>query len=77
MVGVLHIGQNVDGFDLIHKAFRDDMVVDAPTQVLPTGIGTVAPPAVAVGFLHQVAETVDIAIAKEFSEPFTLLRQET
>ena len=71
-----HLGQDTDVGDAVLKAVSHHMVVDAPTQVLGTGTSAEAPPAVLVGFLHQMPETVDVAVAEELGHPLAFLRQE-
>ena len=76
MVGVHHLGQDVDLGDAVLHVVGHHVVVDAPAEVLATSTGAEAPPAVTVGFLHQVTETVDIAIAEEVGHPLAFLGQE-
>ena len=51
------------------------MIVDAPTQVLLACPGAETPPAVSVGFLHQMTEAVDVAVTEEIGHPLAFFRQ--
>ena len=76
MVGVHHLGQDAYTSDAILQIVGHHVVVDAPAEVLGTGTGAEAPPAVLVGFFHQLAETVDVAVAEEVGHPLAFLGQE-
>ena len=76
MVGLYHLGQDVDVGDAILHVVGHHVVVDTPAEVLLSGAGAEAPPAITVGFLHSVTERVDVAVAEEVGHPLALFRQE-
>ena len=76
MVGVHHLGQDTYLGDVVFQVLCYHVVVDAPAEVFGSGTGTETPPTVLVGFLHQLSETVDVAIAEEVGHPLAFLGQE-
>ena len=76
MVGMHHFGQDADLGDTVFQVLCHHVVVDAPAEVLGAGTGAETPPTVLVGFLHQLSETVDVAIAEEVSHPLAFLGKE-
>ena len=66
MVRVHHLRENVNDIDVLLDVFGDHVIIDAPAEVLASGTGTEAPPAVTVGLLHQITETVNVTIADAF-----------
>ena len=65
VVGVHHLRQNVHLGDAVGEVVSHNMVVDAPAEVFGAGTGTETPPTVSVRLLHQMTETVDVAVAEE------------
>ena len=70
-----HLGQDANIGDTVLKTVGHHVVVDAPTEVLGTGTCTEAPPAVLIGLLHQMSETVDVTVTEEVGHPLPLLGQ--
>ena len=76
MVGMHHLGQNAYICDAVAEIVSHHVVIDAPAKVFGTGTGAKTPPAVMVGLLHQLTETVDIAVAEEIRHPLPLFGEE-
>ena len=77
MVGVFDVGKDVNGLDAVFEYIGNDMIINAPAEIFLAGVGAIAPPTVAIGFFHEMAKTVDVAIAEEISKPRAFLRQES
>ena len=73
MVGMHHFGQDADLGDTVFQVLCHHVVINAPAEVLGTSTSTEAPPTVLVGFLHQLSETVDVAIVEEIGHPLAFL----
>src|SRR5262245_39677635 len=55
-----------------------DLVVDAPPDVVGPGLAAVRPPGVLIGLGVDLAKAVDVAhVAEQLVEPGALLRQES
>src|SRR3569623_3603983 len=79
VVGKLLALVDAGGRDLVLQARRDDVIVDAPTDVLFIRRAAVAPPGVglALGIRMQGAITVDPAdVVENGVQPRALVRQE-
>ena len=76
MVGMHHFGQDTYLGNAVFQVLCYHVVVDAPAEVLSSGTSAEAPPTVLVGFLHQLSETVDVAIAEEVGHPLAFLGKE-
>ena len=77
MVGVHHLGQDAHVSDTVAEVVGHNMIVDAPAEVFGTGTGTEAPPAVLVGFLHELTEAVDVTVAQKVRHPLAFFGQES
>ena len=76
MIRMFHVRKDVHLANAILQVFRNHVIVNAPAEVLGAGAGTEAPPAIAVGFLHQLTEAVDVAVAEEIRHPLAFFGQE-
>ena len=70
------MGQDAHIGDAVAEVVGHHVVVDAPTEVLRTSTSAETPPAVLVGLLYQLTETVDLAITQKFRHPLALFGQE-
>src|SRR5690606_13886391 len=59
VIGEAHFGVDLRALHPRHEAGREDLVVDAPADVLGPGLATVGPPRVLLGPLIDDAEAID------------------
>ena len=71
-----HLGQDAYTGDTVLHVVGHHVVVDAPTEVLGTSTGAEAPPAVLVGFFHQMTEAIDVTVAEKIGHPLSLFGEE-
>ena len=77
MVGEVFIGVNAGAFHLSSEILADDVVVNAPTDVIGARVAALAPPGVLLGVGMDEAEGVAEFAGEQIGQPRALLREET
>ena len=74
MVGVMGVGQYDSTSQDVFKWLAGHMVIDAPSQVLGPGIGTVAPSCILMRLVIEIPESIDKPAVDKPAHPFPFFR---
>ena len=75
MVRMFGFGKQVGTLDVVFKVFTDQVVIDPPPFVVVSGVCSIAPPAILVGFRVEVAKGINKSIVHKCVNPLAFFGQ--